>query len=221
MILAIETPYPIRVTGRCRWSPSRRDSRGQERVTRDRGNVLRAASAFKCLVLAIFATTIPAAEPLQPSKAPVECQLGGFAPGDVLRDPKDPRFRKEKPSVYEPSTKYTFLVVGLGQGTFRQFLETDLRGTILAVIREYDGNLVQQAYIALVAKYGEPTLPEPATPEATVRGVTGKLTTRAFWRNEQCGQGVQFIRQSKASAWGQGGFSGAVVVAALHDDLLD
>ncbi len=149
------------------------------------------------------ATTEPsAAASEQPD--PERCVMGGFTIGQGILDKelKDrSKFKRDKPDLVEIPLCDSYTHLGPHQRDFNEFVIV-CSGTLLMIIREYDGAKEQQLLLALREKYGVPDI-APLVPKvkSTYAGFGGGIAvvSEALWVDKACGTTVELFQHTKTT----------------------
>ena len=156
--------------------------------------------------------------------------MGGYKPGMVLTADEYKRIAKlnGRPKTYKASHGGT--IVQVPTPGFTQFVEVRAR-TVVAVVREFEGDTANKVRAALAEKYGDPVsgdlYPQVRSGYNPLFGSV-KLEQRSLFRDSSCGYDVEYVQQQKMTITAVGGGSGmrvAVIVtqgsaAGQPDDLL-
>lgn len=140
------------------------------------------------------------------------CSIGGFSIGDP--EPAGvghyDLFIQGKPQSYRPSGVRLYRVVS-DERRFAEFIAVAgerKHGTIVAVIREFDGSESAKVYAAMLEKYGQPvTLEDGSDPNGGYSPWGGVMrnTNRQLWKDKDCGLDVEFVKTVRTVATGYGG----------------
>lgn len=135
--------------------------------------------------------------------------MGGYKPGMIITDlDNKAKYHRGGAKVFSGDPANLFEVLSL-KGGFWQYIYV-YEGKVTAVIREFPGFETEKVFQSLRDKYGEPDtsgmIPHTKA-NFHIFGGSVKSENRLLWRNAECEQDVEMVKQTKMTVHPFGGQS--------------